>query len=78
MSLVRCQVSLVMCHVSHIRWHGSSAMCKVSTVRFQVSCVSCEISEKATAGDTDLEQEPVVLPIGKYVQNRPRSNVAMA
>ena len=57
-----CQVSDVRCLVSYVmlRCQVSSAMCKVSPVRCQVSCVSCEMSEKATARNTDLEQEPVV------------------
>ena len=59
-SLVRCQMSLVMYHVSHIRCQVSNAICKVSPVRCHMSHVSCEMSEKALAGDTDLEQEPVV------------------
>ena len=37
------------------------------------------MSEKATAGDTDLEQEPVFPPNWEICgQNRPKSNVAMA
>ena len=61
-SCVRCQTSDVRCLVSYVmlRCQVSSAMCKVSPVRCQVSCVSCEMSEKATARNTDLEQEPVV------------------
>ena len=54
-------------------------MCQVPCVRCQASCVSCEMSEKATAGDTDLEQEPVFPPNWEICgQNRPKSNVAMA
>ena len=71
-------MSLVICHLSHIRCHVPSAMCKVSPVSCHVSCVSGEISEKAKDGDTDLEQEPVIPTNWKYGQNRPKSNIAMA